>query len=194
MATTGDCGACTSSHHRSGWTRAMKLPRSGEDISFWTTSIIDEDVWWNMDSLGIWLVRTHQTQVLCGSLCGTQIKKRLSWWISSFQRRITRHCAVIGIIMLRLWAGHLIRLLLVEKNLRVKIIKVIKDFKTLVYVPFTVGVLPWHLSCDIRVRVNVTDFTFRCTYRPFLTLNKQNFNWSHDGKIAKLAWIKKKIK
>lgn len=66
MGTTGDCGACTSSPRRSGWTRAMRRPLSGEGPGCWAASIIDEHLWWNMDRPEVWLIHVwnHQAQLL----------------------------------------------------------------------------------------------------------------------------------
>lgn len=66
MGTTGDCGACTSSPRRSGWTRVMRRPLSGEGPGWWAASIIDEYLWWNMDRPEVWLINVwnHQPQLL----------------------------------------------------------------------------------------------------------------------------------
>lgn len=66
MGTTGDCGACTSSPRRSGWTRAMRRPLSGEGPGWWAASIINEYFWWNMDRPELWLIHVwnHQPQLL----------------------------------------------------------------------------------------------------------------------------------
>lgn len=61
--TTGDCGACTSSPRRSGWTRAMRRPLSGEGPGWWAAaSIIDECLWWNMDRAEVWLIHVCNRQ------------------------------------------------------------------------------------------------------------------------------------